>query len=178
MGKLSLAFKVLFNGELAGRVQQLLDDVSATAETPKPDEKPIPPKSVQPPQPARSDAVTLLATLQREARLVDFIMEPLDDYSDAQVGAAVRDVQRDSRGVLERLFQPAPVVEQEEGSQVKLASGDHHRVRRTGDGDLEHATSGQLVHHGWQVAKCELPKWTGDAAARLIVSPAEVEIRR
>lgn len=175
MGKLSLAFKVLFNGQLAGRVQQLLDETLATAEKPKLEEKPKPPAK---PEPGRSDAVTLLATLQREARLVDFIMEPLDGYSDAQVGAAVRDVQRDSRGVLERLFQPTAVVDQEEGSQVELASGDHDRVRRTGDGDLELATAGQLVHHGWQVAKCELPKWTGDAAARLIVAPAEVEIRR
>jgi hypothetical protein len=33
--------------------------------------------------PMRNDAITLLATLQREARLVDIVKEPLTEYSDA-----------------------------------------------------------------------------------------------
>ena len=173
MGKLSLAFKVLFNGDLAKRVQSLLDDAAPALETPV--EKVSAPK---PTAPKRSDAVSLLATLQRDARLVDFIMEPLDEYSDAQVGAAVRDIQRDSRTVLERLFAPKAVVDQAEGSSVELTAGDQGRVRRTGDGDLDQASQGQLVHHGWQVTRCELPKWTGTEEAQLVVAPAEVEIRR
>ena len=58
----------------------------------------------KPPKAARSEAITLLATLQREARFVDFIKEPLDGYSDAQIGAAARDVHRDCGKVLDRLF--------------------------------------------------------------------------
>ena len=42
----------------------------------------------------RSEAVTLLATLQREARFIDFVMEPLASYSDAQIVAVARDVHR------------------------------------------------------------------------------------
>jgi hypothetical protein len=173
MGKLSLAFKVLFSGDLAKRVQSLLEEGAPALTAPvQADAAP------KPEVPERSDAVTLLATLQRDARLVDFIMEPLDEYSDAQIGAAVRDVQRDSRTVLERLFALAAVVDQAEGSSVELTANDHCRVRRTGDGDLDQATKGQLVHHGWQVTQCELPKWTGSDEAQLIVAPAEVEIRR
>ena len=35
----------------------------------------------------RHDALSLLAVLQREARLLDFLKEPVEGYSDAQVGA-------------------------------------------------------------------------------------------
>jgi hypothetical protein len=48
--------------------------------------------------PARSEALNLLAAMQREARFVDFIREPLDGYSDAQIGAAARTVHRDCGG--------------------------------------------------------------------------------
>ena len=36
----------------------------------------------------------VLAVLQRDGRLVDFLEEEIDGYSDAQVGAAVRDIHR------------------------------------------------------------------------------------
>ena len=52
------------------------------------------------PAPRRSDAITLLAALQREARFVDLVQEPLGEYSDDQIGAAARDVLRDCREVL------------------------------------------------------------------------------
>ena len=42
-------------------------------------------------------AVQILSVLQRDARLVDFLMEDIGAYSDEQVGAAVRDVQPQSR---------------------------------------------------------------------------------
>ena len=66
--------------------------------------EPKPAARKPPPKPARSEAVTLLAALQREARFVDFIKEPLDGYSDAQIGAAARDVHRDCGKVLDRLL--------------------------------------------------------------------------
>ena len=79
------------------------------------------PVTKQPPKAARSEAITLLATLQREARFVDFIKEPLDGYSDAQIGAAVRDVHRDCGKVLDRLFAIRSLVDQEEGSRGRGA---------------------------------------------------------
>ena len=38
----------------------------------------------------RDGALALLALLQREGRLVDFLREPLDGYGDADIGAAAR----------------------------------------------------------------------------------------
>src|SRR5438034_935106 len=57
--------------------------------------EPTAPKQPEAPQrPQRNDALTLLATLQREARLIDFLKESIGEYSDAQIGAAVRDIHR------------------------------------------------------------------------------------
>jgi hypothetical protein len=140
-------------------------------------EKRVTPAPPQPATPIRNDAITLLATLQREARLVDIVKEPLGDYSDAQVGAAARDVLRDCGTVLDRLFNLAPILEHEEGATVEIPTGaDSARYRISGNTSAV-ATSGSLVHHGWQAKQCELPKWTGSKESALIVSPAELEVK-
>src|SRR4051794_32436639 len=47
-------------------------------------------------------AVQLLALFQRDARLLDFLMEDLSGYADAQVGAAVREVHAGARKTLKQ----------------------------------------------------------------------------
>ncbi len=131
----------------------------------------------QPPKPARSEAITLLATLQREARFVDFIKEPLDGYSDAQIGAAVRDVHRDCGKVLDRLFAIRSMVEQEEGSSVDVPPGfDAGRYRLTGNVAGDPPFHGRLVHHGWEAAEVQLPAWSGTQLSARVVAPVEVEL--
>src|SRR5262245_47245813 len=39
----------------------------------------------------------ILAVLQRDGRLIDFLQEDIDSYTDAQIGAAVRDIHRGCR---------------------------------------------------------------------------------
>ena len=142
---------------------------------------PAPPPAVFAPAakpPARSEAITLLGALQREARFVDFIQESLAGYSDAQIGAVVRDVHRDSAAVLDRLFALKPAVPQEEGSEVDVPKGfDAGRLRLTGNVASEPPLSGRLVHPGWEAAKCELPTWTGSKDSARVIAPAEVEIK-
>lgn len=133
----------------------------------------VPPPA--PPKPARSEALTLLETLQREARLIDFLKEDIAGYQDAQIGAAVRDIHRDAAKALERLFALRPVLEQAEGSPVTLGNDQVGRVRLVGN-VREGATSGSLVHHGWVATKAELPIWSGPKEAERVVAPAEVEV--
>lgn len=125
----------------------------------------------------RSEALTLLATLQREARLIDFIKEDLTGYDDAQIGAAVRDIQRDCAVVLERLFALRPLHDQDEGSQVEVAAGfDPGRVQLTGHVSGPPPFRGMLIHQGWQATQCSLPEWTGQDAAARVIAPAQVEV--
>jgi hypothetical protein len=140
--------------------------------------KPTLPKPAVPKPPARSEAITLLAALQREARFVDFVQESLAGYSDAQIGAAARDVHRDCGAVLKRVFALRPAVTEEEGKDVEVPAGfDAGRWRLTGNVTGEPPFHGRLVHPGWEATTCELPTWSGSAAASKIVAPAEVELK-
>ncbi len=150
---------------------------AAEAPTATPAAKSLPkPAAAKPP--ARSEALTLLAALQREARFVDLVQESLDGYSDAQIGGAARDVLRDCRKTLQRMFELQPLLDQPEASPVEVPSGyDPNRFKVTGQVVGEPPFRGQLVHSGWRATTCQLPTWSGTDDAALIVAPAEVEVR-
>jgi hypothetical protein len=170
-------FAALFNSATATRVAAALE----SDQVPQPissEKKPEAAKPTPPKQPVRSDAVSLLATLQRETRFIDLVQESLDQYSDEQVGAAARDVLRDCRGVLDRLFALQPVIDQPEGANIDVPAGfDTGRFRLTGNVTGEPPFQGSLVHHGWQATKAEVPKWSGSDEAAKVVAPAEVELK-
>ena len=127
---------------------------------------------------SRSDALTLLATLQREARLIDFLMEDLAGYDDAQIGAAARDVHRACAAALERMFALRPLRYQEEGTHVEILAGyDPVQVTLTGNVTGQLPLRGTLVHHGWQAMQCELPAWSGQEESARVIAPAEVEVQ-
>ncbi len=175
MGRLGLAFKVLFSGAFAKQVSEI-GSASAIEQAPVEAPKPVTPP--RPAAPARSEAVTLLATLQREARLLDFFKEPIADYTDAQIGAAVRDVHRQTNEVLQRMFDIQPLMDGAEGSTVSVpGDADAAHFQFTGDLGNKRPESGELMHHGWKAAKCELPKWNGADQSALVIAPAEVEVK-
>jgi len=128
--------------------------------------------------PTRSDALTLLAALQREARLIDFVMEDLSGYDDAHIGAAARDVHRACAAALERMFALRPLRYQEEGAHVDILAGyDPAQVTLTGNVTGPLPRRGTLVHHGWQALQCELPAWSGQEEAARVLAPAEIEVQ-
>lgn len=168
-----LFFRVLFDAALAERARPLLTAEAQPATTAAPREAQPPAKK----KAGRSDALNLLAMLQREARLVDFLQEPIADYSDAQIGAAVRDVHRDCATVLDRAFGLRPVREEAEGSVVEVPGDfDAARIRFTGRVADRPPFRGTLAHHGWLATQCVLPDWSGDEHAAMIVAPAVVEL--
>jgi hypothetical protein len=186
MGRLGTAFRAFFrtfkNAAFADHVRRLLDAPNAAAEpatpvlpaTPTPAPAPVPQK--QPPK--RSEALTLLAVLQREARLVDFLKENIAGYADDQVGSAVREIHRDAGAALDRMFALKPIRTENEGATVTVPAGyDAGRTRLVGNvtGQAPHA--GALTHAGWEAGKVELPEWSGTAAAANVVAPAEIELR-
>jgi hypothetical protein len=178
MGRLGLAFKlffrVLWDRALAERVRPLLQETTLAAAPPP---TTAPPATAAPPRPTRSEALTLLSVLQREARLVDFLKEDISAYADAQIGAAVRDVHRDAGAALERLFALRPVLDQPEGSDISIpANADGSRLRLVGNLGGTTPPRGKLQHAGWHATKLDVPRYTGAAEAARIVAPAEVEI--
>ena len=168
-------FLTLFKRDVAERVALALTAEPAPPKLAAPKEMPKPAPAPKPP--ARSEALTLLATLQREARFVDFLMEPLADYSDAQIGAVARDVHRDCGKVVERLFALKPATAESEGAAIEVPKGfDAVRYRLVGNVAGEPPFSGRVVHPGWEATKCELPTWSGGNATAKVVAPIEVEL--
>jgi hypothetical protein len=176
-------FRVLSDNTLADRVSAVLASPDASAPAlPGKEQAPALPAPARAPSkpaaPARSDAITLLAALQREARFVDIVKEPLDQYTDAKIGAAARDVLKDCGRVLERLFAIRPLVDQPEGSEIEAPAGyDAGRYRLTGNVHAEPPFKGSVVHPGWQATRTDLPQWSGSAASAGVVAPIEIEMR-
>jgi hypothetical protein len=117
-------------------------------------------------------AVALLALLQREGRLVDFLREDISDYPDDRVGAAARAVHKGCRRALEEHVALEPVLDAPEGGRVELERGfDPGAVRLVGAVRGEPPFRGTLRHPGWRAARVELPPDGGG-----VVAPAEVEL--
>ena len=186
MGSVGLAFRVffktMFSAEVARRVRSALDGeplpkISTGAKSLHPPPQPKVPVSPPEPPPKRSEAVTLLAALQREARLVDLVQQPLTQFSDEQIGAAARGVLGDSAAVLARFFSLKPVLSENEGDQVSVPTGyDPGRYKLSGNVVGNPPYSGKLAHAGWEATTVNLPTWTGNKASSNIIAPAEVEI--
>ena len=175
-------FLCLFRRAVAEEVAKILGRGAAmptgAAEVKQPAAaKAVAPKTAAPKPPARNDAVGLLAALQREARFIDFIQEPLSGYSDAQVGAVARDVHRDCAAAVKRMFAIGPAVAELENAEVELPAGfDPGRWRLTGNVAGGPPFRGRLVHPGWEAKTCELPTWSGDPTSARVIAPAEVEL--
>ena len=166
-------FKALFHADFANQCLLLLNGASATPDPVAIAQANAPTLLKSP----RNDAITLLAALQREARFVDIVNESLDGYSDAQIGAAARDVLRDCGKVLARVFALRPMLEQDEGATVQVPAGyETECYRLTGDVSREPPFAGKLMHAGWQATKCDLPTWTGSGKGALVVAPAEIQL--
>lgn len=119
----------------------------------------------------------VLAVLQRDGRLVDFLQEDIDAYSDAQVGAAVRDIHRGCRKALRDYLTILPILPGDEDEAVTVAPEfDPAAIRLTGNVRGNPPFSGVLKHHGWRVEAVHLPALPGARDDSAVLAPAEVEI--
>jgi hypothetical protein len=142
----------------------------STAHTPSP-------QTSQPPQTSPQSAVQMLAILQREGRLVDFLREDLGPYSDDQIGAAVRSIHQGCRAALQEHLDLRPILEEAEGNEVPVPPDfDPRAIRLTGNVSGDPPFKGILKHHGWRVVRIDLPRISTLQETDWILTPAEVEI--
>jgi Domain of unknown function (DUF2760) len=126
---------------------------------------------------ADAEVVGFLAALQEKGRLIDFLMDDLTAYRDAQVGAAARVVHEGCKAVLQEHFSIRPVREESEGSAVTVAAGyaaDEYRL--VGKISGEAPFSGRLVHRGWKTERVKLPRVIRSGDRLPTIAPAEVEL--
>jgi len=155
-------FTILFKGRLPTALQP-----AARAEAPS--------------QPVTADtqdrAVQMLALLQRDGRLIDFVLEDLTAYSDAQIGAAARDVHAGCHKVLERYVTLEAILPGREGEAVTIGQDqpiDPALFHLVGNVAGQPPFRGTLLHPGWRASRVQLPPL--GAADRTIATPAEIEL--
>jgi hypothetical protein len=134
-----------------------------------------PTKPGGPPKPS-AEPLRLLATLQQESRLVDFLMEDISGAGDAQIGQAVRDIHAKARAVLAQHLELAPVLKQSEGETATVETGfDPSAVRVLGNVTGEPPFTGSVQHPGWRVTAVRLsPPPAGQDG--FVLQPAEVQV--
>ena len=160
-------FNILFHGALSAEALGVLHLARR--------EQPALAKPVAASRTPADGALQVLTILQRDSRLVDFLMEDIGSYSDDQVGAAVRELHDQCRDSLARYVVLQPVIDGVEGTPARAPSGDPHAVRFIGNVPATPPSGGTLRHKGWRAAKVDLPALAAkDDTA--IVAPAEIEI--
>jgi hypothetical protein len=119
----------------------------------------------------------VLAVLQRDGRLIDFLQEEIDAYPDAQIGAAVRDIHRQCRKSLHDYLTIEPVMAAAEEERVTVAPDfDPAAIRLTGNVNGEPPFEGVIKHRGWRVKEAHLPTLPATRGDVSVLSPAEVEV--
>ncbi|MFN3325538.1 MAG: DUF2760 domain-containing protein [Bryobacteraceae bacterium] len=165
-------FAILFKGTLPADIAEAFGFVPRAAERPA---APVP-------QFGPADgALQMLGILQRDSRLIDFVMEDISAYADDQVGAAVRTLHEQCRETVTRYVQLAPVIDGVEGTFTKLdAAGpyakDPSALKLLGNVPANNRPAGGLLRHkGWRAEQVELPPLVASQNPK-ILAPAEIEV--
>ena len=180
MSRIVLAFRCFFNILFQGA---LSDSALTELHLTRRGAAPAAPKTAAaaapapaPAGPSASDgALQLLGILQRDSRLVDFVMEDISSYADDQIGAAVRELHDQCRDSVSRYIALQPVIDGVEGTFAKAPSPDPNVVKFVGNVPAKPPAGGTLRHKGWRAAKVNLPALSARQDAT-IIAPAEIEI--
>ena len=181
--RLALALRILFSGKLARRALAGLEGASPAALAEVRPERPALPMTAPVTAPVTAPTATpdasaleLLAMLQREGRLIDFVEQDIDAFGDADVGAAARAVHAGCRKGLRGCCKLAPVRAEAEEARVVIEEGyDPVAIKLTGNLSGKPPYQGTLKHAGWRIDELALPKPLAGHDAR-VVAPAEVEL--
>jgi hypothetical protein len=134
-----------------------------------------PPPPPPPPKPS-GEPLRLLALLQREGRLLDFLLEAIQEYPNEQIGAAVRDIHKNCQKAIRDHLTLEPILPGEENAAIDVPAGfDPSAVRLTGNVTGQPPFKGTLLHHGWRVTEIKLVK-PPEGQDEFVVHPAEVEL--
>ena len=170
---------ILFRSAIPGDIARKLLEPAASAEQVQVPAGPADSRLKEAERPASDSldrAVQMLAILQRDGRLIDFLSENISAYPDAQLGAAVRTIHETCRQALDRYVKLEPVLDSEEDQPIMVATGfDRAAIKLIGNVAGEPPLRGFLRHRGWRVKELNLPPLP-QAAGRMVIAPAEVEL--
>jgi hypothetical protein len=174
LSRIVLAFRCFFNILFEGRLSDpaitelgLSRRAAPASAAPAPAPAPVAKTS--------DGALQILAILQRDSRLLDFLMEDLSSYADDQIGAAVRELHDQCRDAVSRYVTLQPVIDGVEGTFTQAPSKDPNIVKFVGNVPATPPAGGTLRHKGWRAVKVDLPALPSRQDAT-ILAPAEIEV--
>jgi hypothetical protein len=174
LSRIVLAFRCLFGVLFQGRLSDtaitelgLSRRAAPVVSTPAPVPVPVSKSS--------DGALQILGIMQRDSRLLDFLMEDLSSYSDDQIGAAVRELHDQCRDAVSRYVTLQPVIDGVEGTFTQAPSKDPNVVKFVGNVPATPPAGGTLRHKGWRAVKVDLPALATRQDAS-ILAPAEIEV--
>ncbi len=135
-------------------------------------------KVPEPPKPVKPSGAPLrmLALLQAESRLVDFLMEDIQGYSDEQIGQSVREIHKKAQAALKQHAVIEQVLQGTEGEKATVQKGfDPSAIRVVGNVTGEPPFTGEIQHVGWRVKELKLAT-PPEGADEFVLQPAEVQI--
>jgi hypothetical protein len=142
---------------------------ATSAPTPKTSTPAAPPKPT-------GEPLRLIALLQQEARLIDFLLEDITNAPDQSIGQAVREIHRKAKQVLKEHLVIEVVMSGTEGDRVTVQKGfDPSAIRVVGEVRGEPPFQGELQHPGWKVKEIKLPN-VAAGQNLFVLQPAEVQV--
>ena len=134
--------------------------------------------AVAPQNQAQAEVVTLLGIFQEKGRFIDFLMEDIAPYSDADVGSVARAVHLGCKAALNDHFRIEAICPEGEGASVTIPAGyAADEVRLVGNLSGEAPFTGKIVHKGWRTSSVKLPRLLNADKSRLpVIAAAQVEV--
>ncbi len=177
MNRILLAFRCFFNILFQGRLSDpVITELGLTRRSGNVQTAAAKPAAPAAPAARTSDgALQMLGILQRDSRLIDFLMEDISSYSDDQVGAAVRELHNQCRDSMTRYVTLQPVIDSVEGTFTKAPSKDPNLIKFIGNVPATPPQGGILRHKGWRASKIDLPA-LGAKQDAAVLAPAEIEV--
>ena len=172
MNRVVLAFRYFFDVLAHGKPSDTLLNASG------PDQQPANstgPSTSLPAAKASDGALQILSILQRDSRLLDFLMEDVSGYSDTQIGAAARVLHDQCRASVSHYVSLQPVIDGVEGAFTHVPAADPELVKFIGNVPAQTPSGGVLRHKGWRAASVELPPLL-PAADVSVLAAAEIEV--
>jgi len=181
--RLAFAFRcfisILVHAEIPNDIAEKLLKPAGPAPQASAPAAPSLPRLKEVPRPASEGfdrAVQMLALLQRDGRLIDFLAENISAYPDEQLGAAVRSIHECCGQALTQYVKLEPIMNSEEDRPVTVPAGfDPAAIKLIGNVVGEPPVRGVLRHKGWRVKEVNLPP-LAQGAGRMVVAQAEVEL--
>jgi Domain of unknown function (DUF2760) len=179
---LAVAQRTGTDPSLQAKIDGLLANPSASVPASPPPAAPVPtpvekrgPIIPTTPKPT-GEPLQLLAILQAESKLIDFLLEDISAASDSQVGVGVREVHKLAQAALKKHLTIEPILPGEYEDRVIVPMGfNPSAIQVVGNVTGEPPFNGKLAYNGLRVKEIKLPT-RPEGQDPMILMPAEVEM--